>query len=271
MHILMIGAHPDDCDLCTGGIATLLAQRGDKVKFISVTNGDRGHMDMSTPREKLAERRLAEARKAVSVFGGEYETLGVPDGDVYVTRELTGQVIRAIRSWGEKSHGPDLVIINRPNDYHRDHRYTSQLVLDAVYLLTVPHMCPDTPHLTRMPVVAYWFDRFHEGGAFRPDVVVPIDAVIEEKTSVVAAHESQMFEWLPFNRGELEGVPKDVAARRDYVRQSVVRRAEGVAESCRGLAAERVPAGCRYAEAFQVSEYGRRPSDKELKQLFGVG
>src|SRR3712207_7656203 len=48
-------------------------------------------------------------------------------------------------SWGPPGVGPDLVLVNRPNDYHRDHRYTAQLVLDATYLLTVPLMAPDTP------------------------------------------------------------------------------------------------------------------------------
>src|SRR5512133_839561 len=101
MYILCIGAHPDDCDLSVGGTAALLAQRGHQVKFVSVTNGDRGHMDPSlvADRQPLAARRLTEARNAVAIFGGQYETLGVHDGDVYVTRESTEAVIRVIRRW----------------------------------------------------------------------------------------------------------------------------------------------------------------------------
>ena len=130
-------------------------------------------------------------------FGGEYQTLGVADGEVYITPPLTEQMIRAIRSFGPAGHGPDLVLLNRPSDYRRDHRYTAQLVLDAVYMLMVPFMCPETPELDRMPVLAYWFDSFNEGGPFRPDVVVPIDRVADAKARIVVEHESQLFEWLP--------------------------------------------------------------------------
>src|SRR5688500_12716620 len=202
-YILFIRAHPDDCEFSCGGTAALCAQRGDRVKFVSVTNGDRGHFAPEYREEpaRLAARRLLEARRAVEVFGGEYECLDVHDGDVYVTPELTERLIRVIRSFGPEGHGPDLVLLNRPSDYHRDHRYTSQAVLDTTFMLTVPLMVPHVRHLDRMPLFAYWYDRFREGAPFRPDVVVPIDTVLDAKTDMVRAHESQFFEWLPFNDG----------------------------------------------------------------------
>ena len=46
MRIIMIGAHPDDCDGDGGGTAILLASMGHKVKFVAVTNGDAGHQSM---------------------------------------------------------------------------------------------------------------------------------------------------------------------------------------------------------------------------------
>src|SRR5947209_4396057 len=136
MYILYIGAHPDDCDFSCGGSAVLFAQAGHRVKFVSVTNGDRGHYAPKyvEDRELLAARRMVEGKKAAAVFGGEFESLGVHDGSVYVTEELTERMIRLIRSWGPEGQGPDLVLFNRPNDYHRDHRYTAQLVLDATFM-----------------------------------------------------------------------------------------------------------------------------------------
>jgi LmbE family N-acetylglucosaminyl deacetylase len=47
LKIIMIGAHPDDCDIKGGGTAALFAEMGHQVKFISVTNGDAGHMEQS--------------------------------------------------------------------------------------------------------------------------------------------------------------------------------------------------------------------------------
>jgi len=270
MHILFIGAHPDDCDFSSGGTAALFARRGDRVKFVSVTNGDRGHMapEYFADRAKLAARRMDEAQRAVEVFGGEFECLDVHDGSVYITEELTERVVRLIRGWGAPAHGPDLVLLNRPNDYHRDHRYAAQVVLDATFMLTVPLMCPDTRHLDRMPVFAYWFDRFREGGEFRPDVVIPIDGVMDVKADLGVAHASQTFEWLPYNVGKSDQVPADAAGRLRFSQEWMERRGAWVAEGCRALAPQLVPEGCRYAEAFQTSEYGRQPEPGELSRLF---
>lgn len=271
-HILFIGAHPDDCDFSCGGTAALCAQRGDRVKFVSITNGDRGHFapEYREDPTRLATRRLEEARRAVEVIGAEYECLDVHDGDVYVTPELTERMVRLIRSFGPEGQGPDLVLVNRPNDYHRDHRYGAQVVLDTTYLLTVPLMCPEVRHLDRMPVFAYWYDRFREGAPFRPDVIVPIDSVLDVKTDIVRAHASQFFEWLPFNDGTQDRVPADEEGRKQFTRAKLEARAAWVAQGCREAAPDRVPPLCRFAEAFQISEYGRQPGEEELESLFPV-
>ena len=62
VRIIMIGAHPDDCDVQGGGTAILYAKMGYAVKFVSVTNGDAGHQTMKG--EALAKRRYAEAQEA---------------------------------------------------------------------------------------------------------------------------------------------------------------------------------------------------------------
>src|SRR5712692_5357866 len=232
--ILFIGAHPDDDDLSSGGLAALCCQRGDQVLFLSVTNGDKGHFapEYIADPAALARRRMAEGEAAVAVIGAQFVTLGARDGEVSVTPELTENMVRLIRGFGTPGQGPDLVLLNRPNDYHRDHRYSAWLALDATYMLTVPMFCPDTRHLDRMPVFAYWFDRFTEGGAFRPDVVIPIDRVMEEKVEMALAHESQLFEWLPYNAGTSDSVPTAPAERHDFVTRRVRERAERVRDGC---------------------------------------
>jgi N-acetylglucosamine malate deacetylase 1 len=269
--ILFIGAHPDDDDLSGGGLAALCRQRGDEVLFVSVTNGDKGHFapEYIADPAALARRRMAEGEAAVAVIGARFTTLGARDGEVYVTPELTEAMVRVIRGFGPPGQGPDLVLLNRPNDYHRDHRYSSRLVLDATYMLTVPMFCPDTRHLDRMPVFAYWFDRFTEGGAFRPEVVVPIDAVMEEKVDMALAHESQLFEWLPFNAGNTADVPADAPGRREFIRRRVRARAEAVKAGC--FSSDPAPTDFQYAEAYEICEYGRRPSPDELGELFPGG
>ena len=69
VRVIAFGAHPDDCDLGAGGIAAKYAARGDKVKFVSLTNGDAGHQSLRG--EELAKRRRAESRDAGRRIGIE--------------------------------------------------------------------------------------------------------------------------------------------------------------------------------------------------------
>ncbi|HLV81375.1 MAG TPA: PIG-L deacetylase family protein [Chthonomonadaceae bacterium] len=272
-HILCIGAHPDDNEFSVGGTAARLKARGDAVRFVSVTNGDKGHFaeEYKADPARLAARRLAEAQTAAAVIGADFQTLGVHDGEVYVDRPTTEAMARCLRSFGEPGKGPDLVLLNRPVDYHRDHRYTAQLVLDATYMLTVPLMCPETRHLDRMPVFAYWYDDFRDLVPFRADVAVPIDDVIEQKIEMACAHVSQVFEWLPYNAGRLDHFPpeSDTAGRREMVAHNIRARGEHRREQASAcLEAQYGPNTIHYAEAFQICEYGRVPDPAELRELF---
>jgi len=62
VRVIAFGAHPDDCDQGAGGLAAKYAMHGDKVKFVSVTNGDAGHQSMRG--EELAKRRRAAGASA---------------------------------------------------------------------------------------------------------------------------------------------------------------------------------------------------------------
>ena len=134
IRVIAFGAHPDDCDIRASGTAALFAAAGHAVKFVAVTNGDVGHQTLHGP--ALAERRLAEARESARRLGIEYEVLNNHDGELLPTLEIRKQVIRQIRQWNA-----DVVLAPRPNDYHPDHRYTSQLVQDYRTCSRCPPSC----------------------------------------------------------------------------------------------------------------------------------
>src|SRR5262245_692343 len=73
LRILVIKAHPDEAEEYAGGMAALYAQAGHEVKFVSLTNGDVGHWQMT--KEALAERRKKEALNAAAILGVKYEIL----------------------------------------------------------------------------------------------------------------------------------------------------------------------------------------------------
>jgi LmbE family N-acetylglucosaminyl deacetylase len=263
LRIIVFGAHPDDCDLDAGGTAILWAQKGHQVKFVSLTNGDAGHH--AEGGGALAKRRRLEAQEAGRRFGiAEYEVLDNHDGELEVTLALRHEVIRRIRRWRA-----DLVIAPRPNDYHPDHRNTGLVLQDTAYMVVVPNVAPDTPPLRRNPVYMYSQDHFQRPNPFRPDVAVDIDPVVDRKIQAIDAHVSQFYEWLPWVDGTLDTVPKEPAARLLWLQQwrSFRPLNDDVKAALRRWYGPRAEA-VKSAEAFEVCEYGRRPTEADLRRLF---
>ena len=264
--ILVIGAHPDDCDIFAGGCAVLWSDRGDEVTFISMTNGNAGH-HREDPR-KLESRRRSEAARAAEVLGVCYEILDNDDGHLVPNLENRLDLIGRIREIA-----PDLILTHRPNDYHPDHRYTSILVQDAAYMVTVPLVCPEVVHLETNPVIAYLFDEFTRPAAFQADVVVDIDAVAERKWKAVDCHESQFYEWLAYNMGWGEdNVPNEADERFRWLKTTWGEYLARPAASCRSLLVETYGSergqGVILAEAFELCEFGGQPGEDELRALF---
>jgi hypothetical protein len=168
---------------------------------------------------------------------------------------------------------PDLIVTCRPCDYHADHRAVSQLVQDASFLLNVPLHCPDTPIMPHYPVIVFSWDDFKNAGPHRHDVVVDIDSSAERKIDMLLNHESQFFEWLPWNKGWTDRLPSagDAEGRRQWLRDGWLVRNKKQADKARAaLAAKYGPAGNKtvYAETFEISEYGRQPSPEDISALF---
>jgi LmbE family N-acetylglucosaminyl deacetylase len=262
VRIIMIGAHPDDCDEDGGGTAALFAQMGYAVKFVSVTNGDAGHQTLKGA--ELAKRRFAETQEAGRRLGVVYDVLDNHDGLLMPTLDVRLAIIRKIREWNA-----DVVIAPRPNDYHPDHRYTGVLVQDAAYMVAVPNIAPDVPALKKNPVFLYYQDHFQRPNPFRPDIVVDITSVYDKKVSGLDAHESQMYEWLPWIGHYLDQVPKDKSERIKWLAKQ---RAGAINAEMRSSLekwyGKEKASNVKYAEAFEVCEYGAQPSDADIKKLF---
>ncbi len=260
--VIAFGAHPDDCDSRAAGTAALFAQMGHHVKFVAVTNGDAGHQ--SEGGGMLAKRRRAEATESGRRLGVTYEVLDNHDGELLPTLQVRQQIIRRIRQWNA-----DIVLAPRPNDYHPDHRYTGVLVQDAAYMVVVPNVCPDTPPLHDNPVFLYFEDNFQRPNPFRPDVSIDIGSVYDKKVDALDSHVSQVYEWLPWVAHTLDQVPKDVVERKKWLASHregrITPEIRKTLEKWYG--AER-GARVRDAESFELCEYGRRPTDEELRSLF---
>jgi LmbE family N-acetylglucosaminyl deacetylase len=270
LRIIVFGAHPDDAELKAGGTAAKWAKLGHEVKMVSVTNGDIGHWrEAGGP---LARRRTAEVKAADKILGVTPQVLDIHDGELEPNLDNRKTITRLIREWKA-----DIVIAHRPWDYHPDHRYVGVLVQDAAYMVAVPHFCPDTPPLKTNPLFLYASDGFQKPYRFKPDIVVALDDVIETKFDALHELESQVYEGGALGSEEttrLAPPASNPAARKAWFRKEHYwsKGDANVADRYRDALVKWYGPDrgkqVKYAEAFEICEYGRRVTEEQIKKLF---
>ena len=281
MKILMIGAHQDDNEFRCGGLAHKYVKMGYDVRFLSMCNGCGGHHIM-TP-EQTTARRAQESAAVAKLLGITYDVWDIDDCNIMADLPTRKRLIRYIREYC-----PDLIISHRTNDYHADHRAVGQLVQDASYLLTVPNECPEAPAMRNMPIIMYNEDGF-KNPDFRGDIVIDMDDEIDTKLKIADLNVSQVYEWLPYTHNEENEVPTDPAERFEWLkgmqitadttdreimnakRGYAVRFAKTAARFRKELIAkygEERGSKIRYAETFEVCDYGAPLTEELKKALF---
>ena len=142
-------------------------------------------------------------------------------------------------------------------------------------MVTVPFFCPDTPPLKKNPVFLYSSDRFQKPYPFEADIAVAIDSVFEQKVDALMALESQTFEGGALgNEERLQNVPpaSQPELRREWLKVRWQRRAGNEANNFRDALIQwygtEQGKAVQYAEAFEICEYGRQPTHKEILELF---
>jgi LmbE family N-acetylglucosaminyl deacetylase len=265
VRLMVVGAHPDDAEYRSGGLAALYRGLGHDVLFVSLTDGSAGHHRVNGP--ALAARRWNEAAASAATLGIGADVWDVSDGRLVADLANRERLIRTIRRYR-----PDIVLTHRPNDYHPDHRATSQLVQDSAYLLTVPAICPDVPHLARDPVIGYLADDFTRPYPFTPSVIVDVTAAWEAKISLLHEHRSQFYEWLPYNGGYEREVPTADDVRKTWLSRRMAGISRRLADRYRSeiVAIYGVERGgdLDLIEPFEACEYGAPFDDAACARLF---
>jgi LmbE family N-acetylglucosaminyl deacetylase len=210
---MIISAHPDDPEFGAGGTVARWTMEGAEVTYVIVTDGSKGSEDREVTPAKLMAIREEEQRAAAAVLGvHKLIFLGYPDGEVYNTIELRGDLVRQLRT-----HRPDVVVTHDPTARiigenwinHPDHLAVGDTALNAIFPLARDRLnFPEhegeglSPHkvmhvlLTPTSKPTFWMD---------------ISATIDRKIEALKKHVSQI------------GEPEDLAER---MRQ----RAQEVAE-----------------------------------------
>ena len=183
--------HPDDSEFGAAGTIARWVAEGREVFYVICTNGDKGSADPEMTSERLAAIREQEEREAAAVLGvKEVVFLRYPDGGLEDTLEFRGRIVRCIREFR-----PEVVLTSDPYRryiWHRDHRITGRVVLDAVFpyardRLSYPEHEAEglKPHKVRE--VYLW-------GSEDPDTFIDISQTFDTKIAALRCHRSQISE-----------------------------------------------------------------------------
>ena len=124
--ILAFGPHPDDVELCAGGLMLKAGDAGYRLVVVDATRGEAGSRG-------TVEIRAKESAAASELLGlVARENLGFPDAGVFVTPEAVAAVTAAIRKWR-----PRVVLSPCTEDRHPDHVATAELIRRAYYSATI--------------------------------------------------------------------------------------------------------------------------------------
>lgn len=265
LRIIALGAHPDDAELKFAGTAALFAAQGHKVKLVALTNGDVGHFSQAGG--PLAQRRKAEVEACHKELGVETEVFDIHDGELMPDLETRKKLANVIRDWQA-----DIVLSHRPWDYHPDHRAVGQLAQDTAVVVAAPFFAPYTPPTKGNPIYLFYSDPFKHPYPFDPILAVGIDDVAQKKWDCISALPSQFGDADSWQARYGRNVPTDEAGRKAYLLDIVKQRNANEANQYRDLLVklygEQKGRAIKYAETFELNQYGASVTADQLKQMF---
>ena len=187
---LVITPHPDDAEVWAGGVIAKWVRAGAEVHCVLCTDGSKGTQDPEVQPTELAQLRAREQLAAAEILGiANVTMLGHPDGELEDTADFRKDLVRQIRLLK-----PDVVLTAEPYrrnmQWHRDHRITGQVALDAVFPYARDHLHFGElfanegiePHKTA--AIMFW-------GSENPNTFVDIAADVDIKMQAVLAHRTQ--------------------------------------------------------------------------------
>ncbi len=199
--VLAVFAHPDDMEICAGGLLAGWAAAGREVHLLVLTNGDRGSDDPTLSRAALAATRLQETEAAAALLGFvSSRVLSTHDGELQNTpsvREAVVRRVREVRAETVVSCDPTSVFFENRYYNHSDHRMAGWVALDSVFPGSGnPHFFSE--HLGEGLGVQEVFDVWL-GWTHEPNRTEPIDAAsFRKKVDALGLHASQITEGIAY-------------------------------------------------------------------------
>ena len=198
--VLAVFAHPDDAEICAGGVLAKWAAAGREVHLTILTNGDRGSQDPDRDRAELAATRVRETEEAAAVLGLASVRVGsISDSELANTDPVREDVVRRIREVRAETVltcDPTAVFFENRYYNHSDHRTAGFVALDASYPGSGnPHFFSE--HLRDGLAVQDVYDLWL-GWTNEPNHVEDVTGFHATKIEALAKHESQLTEGIRF-------------------------------------------------------------------------
>lgn len=187
--VMVITPHPDDAEYGVAGTAARWTREGKGVIYVVCTNGDKGTNDANMKPEILVRIREQEQLAAAKLLGvREVIFLHYPDQALEDTPEFRKEIVRLIRIYK-----PETVVTPDPYRryvWHRDHRITGQITLDAVFpyardFLAYPDLLEQGLQPHKVKEVWLW-------GSEEPNYRSNITDTFDIKIAALRCHKSQV-------------------------------------------------------------------------------
>lgn len=188
-HALVITPHPDDAEFGIAGTVVKWVRENKEVVYVVCTNGNKGSSDPDMTPERLAGIREAEQLAAAELLGvKEVVFLRYDDQSLEDTPGFRKDLVRQIRTFR-----PEIVVTSDPYKkylWHRDHRITGRVVLDAVFpyardRLAYPDLLEEGLQPHRVKQVLLW-------ASDNPNYFSDISDTFDKKMAALRCHHSQI-------------------------------------------------------------------------------
>ena len=187
--VMVVTPHPDDAEYGVAGTVVRWVSEGKEVVYVVCTNGDKGTSDARVKPEELAKIREEEQIAAANLLGvREVLFLRHPDQGLEETPQFRKEIVRLIRMYQ-----PETVVTADPYRryvWHRDHRITGQVTLDAIFpyardLLSYPDLISEGLYPHKVKEVLLWGT---EDANYRSDIT----ETFHMKLAALQCHKSQV-------------------------------------------------------------------------------
>ncbi len=188
-YAMVISPHPDDSEFGAAGTVAKWSREARQVVYVVCTNGDKGTRDLTLEPHDLARIREEEQLQAARMLGvREVVFLGYADQSLEDTPDFRKLLVRLIRTYR-----PTVVVTADPYRrylWHRDHRITGTVVLDAIFPFARDHLA--YPDLLEEGLQPHKVDEALLWASEDPDFCIDITKTFEVKLAALRCHKSQV-------------------------------------------------------------------------------